>query len=162
MSALRWMLCIGLLTCALGCGKSTARWCDHAKSADPAQRLEAVHALGQRTGDADTVMPILIESLKDDDTYVRRDSARALGRFGPLAKPATAALQARLSDREPSVRKAAAAALKAIDVPLFFAHLTSTGRTYARRKAGSWQPKWPPSCPDRSAERSQGCWWSLP
>ena len=73
--------------------------------------------LGPRTGEAAAIVPALTDRLQhDDDLYVRRDSANALGGFGPAAKPAwTALVEAARKDREPRVRKVAVTALKKID-----------------------------------------------
>lgn len=99
----------------LGCGKSTADWVALAAAQDPAQRLQAIHALGDKIREKEAVLPVLTQALQDDNTYVRRDAARALAQFGPDARDAIPALQATLQDREPSVRKAVAHALKQIE-----------------------------------------------
>jgi HEAT repeat protein len=104
-----------VLLFAIGCSKSTGYWTAQAKSDDPSQRLHAIHALEGRVNDREVIVPVLIEALKDDNTYVRRDAARALGHFGGEAREAVPSLQARLRDKEPSVRKAAAGALQQID-----------------------------------------------
>ncbi len=104
-----------VLVLVAGCGKSTAAWTHDLKSADPAARLHAVHALQQRPGERETVIPALVDTLKDPDTYVRRDAARALGQFGPDARPAVRPLVALLKDREPGVRQAAGQSLEKID-----------------------------------------------
>ena len=61
------------------------------------------------------MLPVLTAALTDENLYVRRDAARAWGAFGAEAREAVPALLERLSDKEPSVRKAAADALKKID-----------------------------------------------
>jgi HEAT repeat protein len=105
-----------LFLCAAGCGKTTADWAAQLQSSDPRARLHAVHALDERSGDRETVLPALLAALRDEDVYVRRDAARALGRLAPPAREeAVPALQPLLRDREPSVRKAAAEALRKID-----------------------------------------------
>ena len=104
-----------LIVVVAGCGKSTAYWAEQAKADDPAKRLQAIHALQEKTNEGATVVPVLIESLQDKNHYVRRDAARGLGNFGADAKNAVEPLIARLKDDEPSVRKAAASSLKAID-----------------------------------------------
>src|SRR5262245_46815621 len=103
-----------LLTLLAGCGGSTSYWKEQLKSPDPVARLHAVHALKDRTSEP-TVVSVLADALKDEDTFIRRDAARALGKFGPTAKVVAPKLEALLSDREPSVRKAAAESLKKID-----------------------------------------------
>jgi HEAT repeat protein len=111
----RTILVVGLLVCG-GCGKgSTASWIERLKAPEAATRLQAVHILQERKADAAEVVPALSGALTDEDTYVRRDAARALGVFGEQARPVVPALQGRLRDREPSVRKAAALALSRID-----------------------------------------------
>ena len=106
-------LCFVLV--ASGCAKSTAHWTEQAKADDPAKRLHAIHMLQEKNNEAAVVVPVLIESLQDKNTFVRRDAAKALGKFGAEAKDAVAPLLARLKDDEPSVRKAASQSLKQID-----------------------------------------------
>jgi HEAT repeat protein len=60
------------------------------------------------------VIPVLVDLLKDQDTFVRRDAAVALGELGEEARPAVAALLALRTDKE-TVRRAAADALDKID-----------------------------------------------
>src|SRR3954467_9652077 len=89
-----------LLLLAAGCGPSTAQWLEQMKSGDPLTRLQAVHALQERTKEGKVVIPALVAALKDENTYVRRDAARALGRFGAEAREAAPALLAALRDKE--------------------------------------------------------------
>jgi HEAT repeat protein len=103
------------LFAAAGCGKSTADLAALAHSEDPATRIHAVHELPGRAGGPDAAVPVLVEKLKDENVYVRRDAARALGQFGPSAAGAVSHLRALLRDRESSVRRAAAQALGQID-----------------------------------------------
>jgi len=100
----------------LGCAreKSTGDWVRQLKDPDASLRLQAIKALKDRISEA-AVVPALTETLKDDNAFVRRDAALALGKIGPDARPALPALTATLKDREHSVRKAAADALKKID-----------------------------------------------
>ena len=104
-----------LLFFAVGCSKSTPYWAEQAKADDPAKRLQAIHVLQEKGNERAIVIPVLVEALQDKNTYVRRDAAKALGKFGPDAKEAVQPLVARLRDEEPSVRKAAAQSLKQID-----------------------------------------------
>lgn len=105
-----------LVLLATGCGKgSTADWIAKLKSPEPLTRMQAVHTLLERKGEAAQIVPALIEALQDENVYVRRDAARALGSFGSEAHSAVPALQAAQRDREASVRSAAAAALERID-----------------------------------------------
>ncbi|MGA2854272.1 MAG: HEAT repeat domain-containing protein, partial [Verrucomicrobiota bacterium] len=48
-------------------------------------------------------------------SYLRNNSAAALGRFGGQAKPAVSALQKALEDSDTDVRRQATAALKRIN-----------------------------------------------
>jgi HEAT repeat protein len=114
MAVLRILFLIWLLLCTAGCGKTTGDWTEQTKSADPAKRLHAIHALWEKVDEKDAVVPVLIEALKDDSTSVRRDAARTLGHFGSEASEAIPALRVLLRDKEPSVRKAAGAALRQI------------------------------------------------
>jgi HEAT repeat protein len=115
MTVRRRLLACCLLLAAAGCGHSTAYWADEARSVEPLRRLHAIHALGERTSEGVSVIPVLVEALKDENTYVRRDAARALGHFGADAREAVPALRGCVKDREPSVRKAAAQALQEIN-----------------------------------------------
>ncbi len=106
---------LGVLLLA-GCGgKPTSAWIDQLRSADAAQRLRAVKVLQEKRSEAGTVVPALAGLLGDPDVFVRRDAARALGRFGPDGRAALPALTGLLQDRNPGVRKAAAEALEKID-----------------------------------------------
>ncbi|MBI1831952.1 MAG: HEAT repeat domain-containing protein [Planctomycetes bacterium] len=107
--------CCCMLLASVGCSQPTSHWAEQAKSDDPAQRVHAIHMLQEKHTEAATVVPVLIESLKDKNMYVRRDAARALGKFGAEAKDAVGPLVDRLRDDEPSVRKAAGQSLKQID-----------------------------------------------
>lgn len=110
------LLTIGLVVVLAGCGgKSTGDWAAQLRSGDASQRLHAIRALEDRGAEA-AVVPALAEALKDENAFVRRDAARALGKVGPEARPAVPALLAAArKDRERSVRKAVAEALKKID-----------------------------------------------
>jgi HEAT repeat protein len=107
-------VCLAALLAGCG-GKSADEWVGQLHSGDAAQRLHAVHALGDRGAEAPLVAPALAEALKDENAFVRRDAAAALGKIGPEAKPAVPALLAAHKDKERNVRKAAAEALKKID-----------------------------------------------
>jgi hypothetical protein len=69
---------------------------------------------------ADEPDPIaeLTKALADDNALIRKRAALALGRFGPKAAPAAAALRKALSDPDVDVRAAAAAALRGIGGPV--------------------------------------------
>jgi HEAT repeat protein len=105
---------VGLLTLiAPGCGKSIEHWKEQMKSPDSAIRLRAVHALQERVAEPE-VARVLAEALSDEDTVIRRDAARALGRARPSAADIVFKLQPLLNDKEPSVRKAAANSIKSL------------------------------------------------
>jgi HEAT repeat protein len=107
---------LGILLACTGCGKgSTAHWIGQLKAEDSRTRIQAIHTLQERKADAEEVVPALTEALNDENTYVRRDAARALGSFGAAAAGAIPTLQTARRDREPSVRKAAGIALGRID-----------------------------------------------
>jgi HEAT repeat protein len=72
--------------------------------------LQSIIAIGP---DGTATQP-LTDSLKDSDALVRVLSANALGRLGPLARPALPALREALKDRDENVQQAAADALKVI------------------------------------------------
>ena len=87
----RQLVALPFLLLAVGCGgsESTPALVKHLDDPDSAVRLNAVKLLGRRSGDAGVVVPALAERLqRDDDLYVRRDSANALGGFGSAARPA--------------------------------------------------------------------------
>jgi HEAT repeat protein len=98
-----------------GCGgQSTAGWIEQLRSKDAAERLHAIKAL-EKKSEAAAIVPALTSVLGDEDAFVRRDAARALGRFGPESRSALPALLPLLRDQNAGVRKAAVAALAAID-----------------------------------------------
>jgi HEAT repeat protein len=105
-----------LLLLLAGCGRTTSEWIDQLHAGDSSQRLHAVHALQERRGDTQQVVAALTAALKDEDAFVRRDAARALGKFGPDAAEAAPLLTAAAHrDHNAHVRKAAADAVKQID-----------------------------------------------
>lgn len=77
----------------------------------------AVVMLGTLHREPNLAVPILIQKLQSPDTYLRQNSAAALGRFGDQAQSAIPALQLALKDSNANVRKQAAAALKLITEP---------------------------------------------
>jgi HEAT repeat protein len=104
-----------IFLCLCGCGrKGTDYWLSKAKDSSSAERLHAIHELKARSDEANVIVPMLIASLGDRDSFVRRDAARALGEFGPDAASAVPALLALRKDKE-SVRRAAVEALGQID-----------------------------------------------
>jgi HEAT repeat protein len=60
------------------------------------------------------VIAVQTDTLKASDPWARRQAARFLGRLGPYAKDAVAALSAAREDKDEGVRKAVAEALKNI------------------------------------------------
>jgi HEAT repeat protein len=104
-----------LFVAVIGCSKSATQLTDDLKSANSPTRLHAVHALQEKQKDVQVAVPALVGALEDEDPFVRRDAARALGKFGGAAREAVPALVAHLQDREPGVRKAATQALQKID-----------------------------------------------
>lgn len=110
----RLLLTLSLL-CIPGCGQPTTYWTERLRDPDPLHRIRAIHALQQKTGEQQIVVPVLVAALDDENTYVRRNAARALVHFGPGALEAIPALRARLTDPQPGVRKAAAQTLAMID-----------------------------------------------
>jgi HEAT repeat protein len=108
------MLCITLAI--IGCNSSAAthELIGQAHSKDSADRVKAVRALGKRAADADKVVPVLIELLRDDDAFVRRDAAHALGQIGSAARSAEPALLTATRDRNVHVRQAAAEAVQKV------------------------------------------------
>jgi HEAT repeat protein len=76
-------------------------------------RQNALHAIIAIGPDA-AAAQALTNSLKDSDPLVRALSANALGQLGPLARKSIPALREALHDRDETVQKEAAAALKAI------------------------------------------------
>jgi HEAT repeat protein len=120
-----------LLAC-VGCGKkSTDQLLEDLKSPQERDRLIAVRLLPERKGDAERVVPALIEALKDHGNDIRLSAAIGLGYFGEQAKDAIPALQETQRDRDARVREAAGVALSRID-PARFPAPSRTGP--ARKK----------------------------
>jgi RNA polymerase sigma factor (sigma-70 family) len=76
---------------------------------------DAVIMLGQLHREPGIAVPALVQGLQSPESYVRKNSAAALGRFGGQARPAVSALQIALEDSDTNVRRQAAAALKRIN-----------------------------------------------
>jgi HEAT repeat protein len=75
---------------------------------------ELVAATINHGGDADKVVPAIIELLKSDDEAVRYRAAKMLARVGRKAEPAVSKLIELLNDPKPQVQAAAIEALTAI------------------------------------------------
>lgn len=80
---------------------------------DHAPRAAAVTALGQIHSSPDTVVPVLIASLSDND--LNDSAAEALGQFGSLAGAAVPKLMPLVHSREKELRRATILALPKID-----------------------------------------------
>ncbi len=72
--------------------------------------LDAVRWIA-RTGDADAVLPVLLEFLDRSDDRLRLTALWQMAWMGPGARPAAAAVRALLRDRNPLIREYAAFAL---------------------------------------------------
>jgi HEAT repeats len=113
-----WVLLLCLLACG-GCskGKSTDELILLLKSGTEIEGVIAARTLP--TGDAEKVVPALIEALRRGND-IRRSAAIKLGGFGEQAKDAIPALQkAEEHDGDARVREAAGIALSRIDPERF-------------------------------------------
>ena len=77
-------------------------------------RRSAVNELIDLAPDTERIQPALRRALRDKDSLVAGDAARALGALGPKASPSVRALVKTLSHEEPYVRIYAAEALASI------------------------------------------------
>src|SRR5262245_6751472 len=77
-------------------------------------RRSAVDALIDLAPDTERIQPALRRALRDEDSLVAGDAARALGALGKKAAPSVSALVTALSYEEPHVRLYAAEALASI------------------------------------------------
>ena len=128
------VLLLGLLACG-GCnnGKSTDELIADLKSGAEIEAVKAARTLPRAKGDAEKVVPALIEGLTHKGNDVRRSSALKLGEFHELAKDAIPALQkAEQDDSDARVREAASIALSRID-PKQFPRNSSKPKTPKRR-----------------------------
>jgi beta-lactamase regulating signal transducer with metallopeptidase domain len=75
-------------------------------------RVFSAKALWQITGKADETLPVLINALKNEDSFYAAD---ILGTMGPAAKPAIPTLQSALQSRERYTRLRAVIALHNLD-----------------------------------------------
>jgi hypothetical protein len=119
---LAWLLLAALVLWPIaGCSKqkSTEELLNDLKSREDRDKINAVRLLPGHSGDAATVVPALIKSLKDKDGDVRRSAALGLGNFGPAAREAVPALQALQKDHDARVRESAALALSRIEPDKF-------------------------------------------
>jgi|SRR5579859_2674301 len=110
-------VCLSLLGLVLlaGCrGKSGDDWLRQLKDPDVTLRRQAIRELGARPAESSRIVPALVEALRDENPYVRRDAAVMLGKFGPAAKEAIPALNVTVKDTERNVHHAATAAAKKI------------------------------------------------
>jgi HEAT repeat protein len=84
------------------------------KSLYPEDRAEAAKALGDLRGEAQLVVPCLIDALNDKYNSVRRSAVDALGNIGQQAKIALPELIELLKDEDKDIRSSAAFALRRV------------------------------------------------
>lgn len=77
-------------------------------------RRTAADAFIDLAPETERIQPALRQALRDEDSFVARDAARALGALGARASPSVSALVKALSHAEPHVRIYAAEALASI------------------------------------------------
>jgi len=87
---------------------------DMLRQGRPSIRRSAVDVLIDLAPDTERIQPALRQALRDADSFVVRDAARALGALGKRAGPSVSALVKALSHEEPHVRLYAAEALASI------------------------------------------------
>ena len=116
---IRSLLLLGLLVC-VGCGhkKSTEELLADLKSSHEGDRVAAVRLLPGK-GDPATVVPALMNALRDKHSDIRWSAAIGLGSFADQAAEAIPALQIAQADRDARVREAAKVALHRIDPAKF-------------------------------------------
>ena len=112
---MRWPTMMIVALMLTGCAASTEDWVRQLKDGEVVKRREAVRELAARTADAERIVPVLREALRDPSPYVRRDAAMALAKLGAEARAAVPALTVALKDRDRNVRTAAGKALQKID-----------------------------------------------
>ncbi len=112
----------------------------------PVLQRAAIEALGLFRGGAPSAVPVLIRALDAPDADIRREAATALGRHGPNAEIAQAALFDRfIGDDDPGVRDAAGLALSQTGtaaIPLVIALLDQEDMDLRHRSAtvlGRWR-----------------------
>lgn len=74
-------------------GRPVQAWLDDLGSRDRHTSQEALEVLGMMGPANEDAVPELARALQNPDTLVRAGAARALGRIGPAARPALAALE---------------------------------------------------------------------
>ena len=131
--------CGVLLLCLLACGgcsrkKTTDELIADLNSSEDRDQLIAVRLLPDRKGEAEKVIPALIEALKTKGSDIRLSAAIGLGYFGEQAKDAIPALKAAQHDRDARVRDAAGKALSRID-PTTYKYDPKAARRAAQKKA---------------------------
>jgi HEAT repeat protein len=110
-----------LLMCGMlaltGCGQtaSTDSLIDDLTTGSELDRMKAVRLLQHRQKDAEKVVPVLIESLKDGAADIRWSAAIGLGYYGREAVSAVPALQDATKDKDARVREAARVAISRIE-----------------------------------------------
>ena len=81
----------------------------------PGAANDAVLMLGQLHRDPDVAIPVLVQALQSDESYVRGNAAAALARFGGQARSTVTALTKAQNDPDAYVRRQATSALKSIN-----------------------------------------------
>jgi HEAT repeat protein len=93
-------------------GRSTASWMRALESEDPAERDQAIFALGAIGPAAEEAVPVLAKlMIESPDSHVRNQAALAISKMTPASRLAIPELASALSDKDHWVRMNAALAL---------------------------------------------------
>jgi HEAT repeat protein len=97
-------------------GKPVSHWVEALKSKDPKERAKAVEKLGN-AGNADgTVLPALLDALRDPDAHVRHAAVLALPKLGADSREALPVLtEMKQKDKDALVRDVAGKVIPRIE-----------------------------------------------
>ena len=95
-----------------GVASKVSRLTNQLQSAEAVNRAHAAYWLGELGANSQTAVPQLIVALADGDKWVRRASAKALGKIGDRA--AVVPLRVAARDKDPFVAESAKRALKGL------------------------------------------------
>jgi HEAT repeat protein len=112
---MRLIFITGMVLMVAGChSPSTEDWLGQLHDPDVVKRRQAIRELAASGSQPESVVPALIQALRDENAYVRRDAAVAIAHFGDEARDALPALKVAINDQARTVRLAALSTLKKI------------------------------------------------